>query len=317
MNYIFARSTLLATVLCLAALGSWPRGRRWWAVAWFAAALLAKEECVAFPAFLLLLHFSRSSDAERTEADRRDVCFVGSRGPASVASSPKHAWVGRRRSSGGHVAIVSAGTQGAVILRYLRMLLLPWGFTVDADIHRPAVWIGGARVAGGDRFWPASRRFSSGALAPDSGFWPAWCCCCRARRYFPPTDLAADRRMYLPMIGFAACVGSAAGARAADFPGRLSWFCSWASASRAQPPGGPKSLCGPTQSPKRPRRYGRESSWREPSQPAALCRFWNRPSESAPDDPRDSIRRRQDLSEPRKTGPGAGGVRPGAGPFAA
>ena len=58
--YVFARSTLLSSCLAFAAFLSWLRGRHWMAVAWFAAALLAKEEVAAFPVFLGLLHLTIS-----------------------------------------------------------------------------------------------------------------------------------------------------------------------------------------------------------------------------------------------------------------
>ena len=32
--------------------------------------------------------------------------------------------------------------QGPVVLRYLRLLIVPYGFTVDPDIRVPAVWLG-------------------------------------------------------------------------------------------------------------------------------------------------------------------------------
>ena len=49
VNYVWARSIVLAALLCFASLAAWIDGRTWVAVAWFAAALLAKEECAAFP----------------------------------------------------------------------------------------------------------------------------------------------------------------------------------------------------------------------------------------------------------------------------
>jgi hypothetical protein len=205
VNYIFARSTLLATILCLAALASWVRGRVWWATALFAGALLAKEECVAFPVFLLLLHFSRSRDPK--ELKPIGVMFAlsaaaGIRVLLATQSTPG--------SGAGAQAAVSWKTylltQGTVILRYLRMLLVPLGFTVDADIQTPPLWlaalawIGVFALAGVAAF--QFRRVRAGfwflaglvLLLPSSSI-------------FPATDLAADRRMYLPMIGFAACAG--------------------------------------------------------------------------------------------------------------
>src|SRR6185295_9908737 len=55
VNYVWARSILLAGLLSLAALWNWLEGRRWTAVLWFALALLAKEEVVAFPLLLAWL----------------------------------------------------------------------------------------------------------------------------------------------------------------------------------------------------------------------------------------------------------------------
>src|SRR6266567_5926518 len=59
VNYVWARSIVLAALLCFAALLAWSKGRAWEAVAWFAAALLAKEECAAFPLVLLLVNRKR------------------------------------------------------------------------------------------------------------------------------------------------------------------------------------------------------------------------------------------------------------------
>ena len=42
VNYVWARSIVLAALLCFAALERWMRGRVWLAIAWYAAALAAK-----------------------------------------------------------------------------------------------------------------------------------------------------------------------------------------------------------------------------------------------------------------------------------
>ncbi|HXA64189.1 MAG TPA: hypothetical protein VNV82_03500, partial [Bryobacteraceae bacterium] len=132
VNYVFARSSLIATLLCLAALASWLRGHLWWVTAWFAAALLAKEECVAFPVFLLLLHFSRSRD--RTELKPIAAMFA-----LSIAAGIRVLLAVQNTAGSGAGAQASITwqayllTQGAVILRYLRMLIVPLGFTVDAE----------------------------------------------------------------------------------------------------------------------------------------------------------------------------------------
>jgi len=205
VNYIFARSTVLATVLCLAALASWVRGHVWWAAAWFAAALLAKEECVAFPAFLLLLHFSRSRDAK--ELKPIGVMFAmsaaaGIRVLLAAQSTPG--------SGAGAQAEISWQsyllTEGAVILRYLRMLLVPLGFTVDADIQKPVLWLAVLAWIGVAALASIAAFHFSRARA---GFWflAGLVLLLPSSSIFPATDLAADRRMYLPMIGFASCAG--------------------------------------------------------------------------------------------------------------
>src|ERR1022692_5012826 len=55
VNYVWGRSVVLATLLTLASLFEWITGRRWVAVAWFGAALLAKEEVAAFPLVLAIV----------------------------------------------------------------------------------------------------------------------------------------------------------------------------------------------------------------------------------------------------------------------
>ena len=205
VNYIFARSTLLATILCLATLGTWLRGRVWWAAAWFAAALLAKEECVAFPAFLLMLHLSQSRD-------RRELRPIAAMFALSLAAGIRVmlAAQGTLGSGAGAQAAISwqayLTTEGAVILRYLRMLLVPLGFSVDAGIDMPPVrwaifaWIGVIALAA-----IAATQFARAR----PGFWflAGLVLLLPSSSIFPATDLAADRRMYLPMLGFATCAG--------------------------------------------------------------------------------------------------------------
>jgi tetratricopeptide (TPR) repeat protein len=203
VNYIFARSTLLATVLCLAALTNWVRGRVWWATAWFAAALLAKEECVAFPVFLLLLHFSRSRDSKELKPIGAMFALAAAAGFRVLLAAQSTPGSG----AGAQAAISWQSyflTQGAVILRYLRMLLVPLGFTVDADIQTPTLWlaalawVGVLALAGIAAFQFTNVR---------AGFWflVGLVLLLPSSSIFPATDLAADRRIYLPMIGFAAC----------------------------------------------------------------------------------------------------------------
>jgi protein O-mannosyl-transferase len=203
--YVFARATLLATLLCLAALDSWLRDRRWPAVGWFTLALAAKEECVAFPLVLLLLHVvDRRDRRERWPivAMLAVSLTAGARVFAALGAHPD----APAGAQAGVSALHYLSAQGPVILRYLRLLVVPAGFTVDPDIALPspvialAAW--GALIAAGIFLTLRLRKNATAfwilagflLLAPSSSI-------------FPAQDLAADRRMYLPMIAFSAAVG--------------------------------------------------------------------------------------------------------------
>lgn len=175
------------------------------AVAWFGAALAAKEECVAFPVFLLLLSLplSRKSKELRPIAAMFALsCAAGFRVLFAVQTTPGS-------GAGAQAAVTSKSyllTEGEVILRYFRMLLLPGGFSVDPGISVPPFWLGllawlavlGLALLA----WRTADRSRAGTwflgglvlLLPSSSI-------------FPANDLAADYRMYLPMIGFAASIG--------------------------------------------------------------------------------------------------------------
>ena len=83
VDYVWGRSIVLATLLTLASLHAWITGRRWLAVAWFAAALLAKEEVAAFPLVLLVI---RGADPlVRGRRPRRPSC-IGTDADSSAES---------------------------------------------------------------------------------------------------------------------------------------------------------------------------------------------------------------------------------------
>jgi hypothetical protein len=189
--YVWARSSLLATILCLLSLRAWLGGRRWTATAWFALALLAKEECVTFPLFLLLLERDLHSFAGMLVL----AAAAGARALYATAVTPG--------APAGVQAGISPGAywlaQGPVIWRYLRLLVVPWGFTVDPDIRVPPWWLGALAWAG------------IAALIVLAGRRHRWLTggfilLAASSSIFPAADLAADRRMYLPMIAFAAAI---------------------------------------------------------------------------------------------------------------
>src|ERR1035437_8573375 len=68
VNYVWARGIVLAAIFCFGALWQWLDGRPWIALAWFALALLAKEECAAFPLLLVWLGWRGSLRGKFTAA---------------------------------------------------------------------------------------------------------------------------------------------------------------------------------------------------------------------------------------------------------
>jgi len=205
VNYVFARATELDTVLCLAALLAWLRERPWCAVAWFAAALLAKEECASFPLFLFLLGVSLGKLKGRMPALLAMAAIALAAGVGVYIAVLRNAGV----PAGPHAGITPLDyflAQGPVILRYLRLLIFPWGFNVDTQIAVPPAWLGlsawallAAMVVVASRWFRELR----------AGFWfiAGLVLLLPSSSIFPVEDLAADRRMYLPMIAFAACAG--------------------------------------------------------------------------------------------------------------
>jgi tetratricopeptide (TPR) repeat protein len=201
VNYVWARSIVLAALCCFGALWQWLEGRPWVAVAWFALALLAKEECAAFPLLLLWLGWRGSLPGAR-----RSVAALAAMFALALAAGARVIWA--TAVTPGAPAGLQAGisplqyllVQGAVICRYLQLAALPYGFTVDPDIS-VSLWVGIAAWAllAGATFWLLRRERTCATwwiaglilLIPSSSL-------------FPAADLSADRRMYLPMFAFAA-----------------------------------------------------------------------------------------------------------------
>ena len=194
VDYVWARSIVLATLLCLASLYEWLDGRTWIAVAWFAAALLAKEEVAAFPLVLLLLPNGDKKRALRPIAAMVVLAFAaGLRTAYALQVTPG-------LPAGLHAGITPAKyflAQGPVILRYLRLLVVPFGFTVDPEITVPAVWVGVAAWVAVAALAVLAWRYARWALAGLVLLIPS-------SSVFPAADLAADRRLYFPLLAFAA-----------------------------------------------------------------------------------------------------------------
>ena len=200
VDYVWGRSIVLAALLCFAALLCWLTGRPWTAVACFALALLAKEECAAFPLVLAMLP-ARPRGRSHIAVMLALAVAAGARVVYAAAVTPG-ALAGPRAGISPSNYLLA---QGPVILRYLRLLIVPYGFTVDADIRVPPVWVGvlaWIAIAALSLFLWRYRRHPGAMwllaglilLIPSSSI-------------FPAADLSADRRMYLPFLGFAAAAG--------------------------------------------------------------------------------------------------------------
>ncbi len=203
VSYIFDRGTLLMAFFCLVSLDFWLRERYWLSAVWFVPALLAKEECVAFPLFYVLLHGTRRGGrAERGPIAAMLGCSVAAGARVLMASS----------AVAGSGAGVQAGigaweyfqTQGVVLWRYMRLLVAPFGFTIEAPV---GVTTGIVPVVG----WAAvgalcavAWRYRAGA-----GLWglAALVWIAPSSTVLPAADLAADRRMYLPVLALGVVLG--------------------------------------------------------------------------------------------------------------
>jgi|SRR5579871_15961 len=175
VNYVSARGIMLATVLYLAALLAWLEGRHWIAVAGFAAALLASPEVATFPLVLLFLD-------RKHRAPLAAMLLLGVAGFA-LAFSPG--------------AYIQGG--GVVILRYLRLLIVPYGFTIDPDVPVPALWLGAlAWIAFLALAWLAWRRNWTWLLSGLLLLLPGC--------FFRGAD-AGDYHMHCALFGFGAAAG--------------------------------------------------------------------------------------------------------------
>jgi protein O-mannosyl-transferase len=201
VDYVWARGIVLAALFCFAALWQWLEGRPWIAVACFAGALLAKEECAAFPLLVIWLEWRGNLPGAR-----RSRAALAAMLALALAAGARVIWA--TTVIPGAYAGVQAGispfkyllVQGAVICRYLQLVLAPYGFTVDPDI-RVSLWVAIAAWAllGGVTLWLLRRQRDCATwwvaglilLIPSSSI-------------FPAADISADRRMYLPMFAFAA-----------------------------------------------------------------------------------------------------------------
>jgi tetratricopeptide (TPR) repeat protein len=173
VNYVAMRGVMLAALFCFAALLAWIEGWPWLAVAAFAAALLADEQCAYFPAVLFLV-------------DRRRKLPLICMAVLAVAA------VARMKVAG-----------LTPVPRFLRLLVLPWGFTVaPGPILGLPTWLGLVFLIA--LCWRWQRTAEKRDANPELKWFLAG-----LALLFPnfAANPAADPRMYLPMFAFAAAAG--------------------------------------------------------------------------------------------------------------
>ena len=175
---------------------------------------MAKEECVAFPALLLLLEGWKWLERrpERLEVKRslRPILamfalsvLAGIRVFIAIAENP-----GAPAGAQAGISWQAYGlAQGLVILRYFRMLLLPWGFSVDPDIAVPPAWLGGLAWLAIGLLAALAAMFALRGKQAALWLLAGFVLLLPSSSILPVADLAADRRLYLPMIAFATAAG--------------------------------------------------------------------------------------------------------------
>jgi len=133
VTYIFARSTLLATLFALLCLWFFVRDRFGVSALFFGLSLLAKEETVALPAFLLLYDYTR-------QRRPRWAYYAGLFSLTALAAARLFYLLATvpDAQAGFHLRGVPAHlyalTQFRVVWIYLRLLLMPVGLNLDHDV---------------------------------------------------------------------------------------------------------------------------------------------------------------------------------------
>jgi hypothetical protein len=213
VTYIFARATLLATVMCLFCWWFWLQKKYWVSVIYFALALLSKEEAICFPIFILGVEYyvAKRSIRDLTVA-RAPLAMMGILALAAVLRLFYAIEATEGAGVGFGLNNLSAGTyllvQPKVILEYLRLVIWPVGFNFDRDFLLPASWelptllvwgafvlvlflglIYGHRIRGA--YWVFGFFI---LILPTSSF-------------IPLADVFAERRVYLPMVSLSLFLG--------------------------------------------------------------------------------------------------------------
>jgi tetratricopeptide (TPR) repeat protein len=189
VNYVAARGVMLAALFCFAALLAWIEDRPWLSVVTFGVALLADQRCVLFPLVFLVVRTPRVGAGPGGHPVRERSATIALACTFALAIAA----VARTHVTGYALALVT--------FRFLRLLIVPWGFTIDPDVHEPlwlAITAAALILAAIAWTWRKTSAHSeltwllAGLLLLIPNF---------------SANPAADPRMYLPMFAFAAAAG--------------------------------------------------------------------------------------------------------------
>jgi len=210
--YVFARSTLLATLFCLLCWLAWMERRYWISTAYFAAALLAKEEAIAFPLFLAVFEYLYRRQAEPDARWRTPFLVMIATASAAAVRLLYAASVtegsGAAFDLGPITPVTYALTQARVLWEYARLVVLPYGQNFDPDVALSTGW--DVATAGA---WAALTGVTAACVVytrkHPNLFWVlgGLILLAPSSSVLPLADLMAERRMYLPMLSFAAGIG--------------------------------------------------------------------------------------------------------------
>jgi len=189
--YIAARGILLGSLFSFLALWLWWKERRWLAALAFLLALAASPATAALPLVLLLLEWS----TRRSPRSLGPALLMGAAGLAAALRTAPNA-LGR---------FDYFAYQGVAILRYLWLLLAPLGFNIQPDVRVAPLYAAlawGVLTAVVLLSWRTVR-------AAQPGFWllAGLLLLVPTSSVFPSSQLAAEHRMYLPLVAFAALFG--------------------------------------------------------------------------------------------------------------
>jgi Flp pilus assembly protein TadD len=132
VNYVFERATLLAAFFALLSLLLFMQQRFAWAATAFGLSLLAKEETVALPAFLLLYDFVYQRRLRW--GSYAAMCALAALAAARLSYVLQKTPEAKLGFGKGIPTVPYALTQCRVIWIYARLILLPSGLNLDHEI---------------------------------------------------------------------------------------------------------------------------------------------------------------------------------------